>query len=100
MFRADGFDPIIFIIALVEGGIFIALALWTRTKPYTAVLAGLSVFIGFILLAVILNGIAEGSEGALKALFGGVIVKVIILVNLIVPLKDAKALQEAKKQMY
>jgi hypothetical protein len=33
----------------------------------------------------------------LKALFGGIIVRIIILINLIRPLKDAKQLQSAKE---
>lgn len=95
-----GFQPILFAVALVEAGIFIALAFWTKKKPYTAVVTGLIAFIGIILLSVIVNGMVEGSAGVLKALFGGIIVKVIILVNLILPLKDAKALQEATKQRF
>jgi len=95
-----GFQPILFALALVEAGIFIALAFWTKKKPYTAVVTGLIAFIGIILLSVIVNGMVEGSAGVLKALFGGIIVKVIILVNLILPLKDAKALQEAMKQRF
>lgn len=95
-----GFQPILFAVALVEAGIFIALAFWTKKKPYTAVVTGLVAFIGIILLSVIVNGMVEGSAGVLKALFGGIIVKVIILVNLILPLKDAKALQEAMKQRF
>jgi hypothetical protein len=95
-----GFQPILFAVALVEAGIFIALAFWTKKKPYTAVVTGLIAFIGIILLSVIVNGMVEGSAGVLKALFGGIIVKVIILVNLILPLKDAKALQEAMKQRF
>ena len=95
-----GFQPILFAVALVEAGIFIALAFWTKKKPYTAVVTGLIAFIGILLLSVIVNGMVEGSAGVLKALFGGIIVKVIILVNLILPLKDAKALQEAMKQRF
>jgi hypothetical protein len=95
-----GFQPVLFVVALVEAGIFIALAFWTKKKPYTAVVTGLIAFIGIILLSVIGNGMVEGSAGVLKALFGGIIVKVIILVNLILPLKDAKALQEAMKQQF
>lgn len=100
MFRTTGFDPLIFIIALVEGGIFIALAFWTRKKPYSAILTGLAVFIAFIALSVVLNGMVEGGVGVLKALFSGIIVKVIILVNLILPIKDAKELQEARKSNF
>ena len=98
MMRSDaGFDPIIFGIALVEAGIFIALALWTKKKPYTAIVTGLIVFIGFIFLTVVINGMAEGSAGVMKALVSGIIVKVIILVTLIKALSDANALQKAKE---
>jgi hypothetical protein len=92
-----GFDPVIFAIALVEAGIFIALALWTKKKPHTAVVTGLIVFIGFILLTVVLNGMAYGSEGVMKALVSGIIVKIIILVTLIKALSDASALQKARE---
>jgi hypothetical protein len=99
MFTAGGgFSPLIFIIALIEAGIFIALAFWTKKKPYAAVVSGLIAFIGIIILAAVANGITDGATGVFKALFGGIIVKVIILVNLILPLKDAKALQQAKQQ--
>lgn len=101
MFREDlGFQPVLFIIALIEAGIFIGLAFWTKKKPYTAVVSGLIAFIGIILLSVIVNGMADGNTGIFKALFSGIIVKVIILINLIRPLKDAKALQEARKQQF
>ena len=96
----DGFDPLIFGIAVIEAGIFVGLALWTKTKPYTAVLTGLIVFIGFIILSVVVNGMTDGGMGVGKAIFSGIIFKVIILVNLISPLKDAKALQEAKKEQF
>lgn len=95
-----GFQPLLLAIALVEAGIFIGLALWTKKRPYTAVVSGLIAFIGIILFSVIVNGMVDGSAGVLKALFGGIIVKVVILVNLILPLKDAKALQEARKQQF
>lgn len=95
-----GFQPVFLVVALVEAGIFIGLAFWTKKKPYSAVLTGLIAFIAIILLAVITNGMAEGSAGVLKALFGGILVKIIILVNLIRPLKDAKALQDARKQQF
>jgi hypothetical protein len=99
MYRADlGFEPLTFAIALIEAGIFIALALWTRKKPYTAVITGLIVFLGLIALSAVSYGILEGSTGVLKAVFSGIIVKVAILYSLIRPLKEAKALQQAKKE--
>ncbi len=98
MFRSEGsFNLVWFLIAVVEAGIFIGLAFWTKSKPYTAVISGLIYFIGLIILSAFIMAMQEGSLGVLKALFGGIIVKVIIIVNLILPLKDAKALQEAKK---
>ena len=95
-----GFQPLLLLIACIEAGIFIALAFWTKKKPYTAVITGLIAFIAIILLSVVINGMEDGSAGVLKALFSGIVVKVIILVNLILPIKDAKALQEAMKQQY
>ena len=100
MFRTTGFDPVIFAIALVEGGIFIGLAFWTKKKPYTAILTGLIVFIVLIILSVVINGMAEGGVGIIKALFSGIIIRVIILVNLILPIKDAKELQESRKNQF
>jgi hypothetical protein len=99
MMRDDtGFDPIVFGIAVVEAGIFVALALWTKKKPHTSVVTGLIAFIGIIILSVIANGMIDGSEGVMKALVSGIIVKVIILVTLIKALNDAKALQTAKEE--
>ena len=89
-----GFDPTVFAFALVEGGIFVALAFWTKTKPYTAVVTGLIAFCLMILLTVIINGMDDGADGVIKGLFSGILVRVIIIVNLVRPLKDAKELQE------
>lgn len=96
MYRTGlGFDPVIFVIALIEAGIFMGLALWTKKKPYTAVITGLIAFIAVLILSAVFSTMEEGSPGLLKALFSGIIIKVIILVNLIRPLKDAKELQDA-----
>lgn len=101
MMRADtGFDAVVFGIAVVEAGIFVGLALWTKKKPYTAVVTGLIAFIGIIILSVVANGMIDGSEGVMKALVSGIIVKVIILVTLIKALSDAKALQTAKEERF
>jgi hypothetical protein len=39
--------PLIIGIALFEAGLFVALALWTKKKPYTAIIVGLVLFIVF-----------------------------------------------------
>jgi hypothetical protein len=101
MFRAgEGIDPISVGFALIIGGAFIALGFWTRKKPYSAIMVGLVVFIAYLALVVVVNGMVEGGVGVLKALVSGLILKVIILVNLILPIKDAKELQEARKQSF
>lgn len=93
-------EPITLAIALGIAGIFVALAFWTKKKPYTALIAGISAFFLYLLLAVVLNGLAAGAEGAFKALISGFIVKIIIFVNLFRPIKDAKELQKAKEQQF
>src|SRR4029079_15853251 len=48
MFRTYAqFDIVIFIIALVEGGIFVGLAFSTKKKPFTAIVTGFIVFLLF-----------------------------------------------------
>ena len=96
--RQQRFDIYVFSIAVLEAGIFIALALYTRKKPYTAIVLGLCAFILVILASVVIAGLETGAEGVFKALFSGVIIKTLILVALIRPLKDAKQLQELKEE--
>lgn len=79
-------------------GTFIGLALWTKKKPYTAIVSGIIAFILYILLVVVVNGYAEGAAGVFKALFSGIIVKVLIFVALIRPLQDARELQKLKEE--
>jgi hypothetical protein len=43
--RSEGFEVITVGFALLMAGIFIALALWTKKKPYTATIIGIVVFI-------------------------------------------------------
>jgi hypothetical protein len=99
MARSDaGFDAFSFGFGTVMAGIFITLALWTKKKPHTAVVTGLIVYLAYVALVVLVNGLLYGSEGYFKGLVSGIIWKIFILVNLIAPLKDAKALQDAMKE--
>jgi hypothetical protein len=95
-----GFDPVSVGFAVILGGAFIALAMWTKKKPYSAIITGLIVFIGYLLLVIAANILIDGSVGLLKGIFGGIVIKVIILVNLILPIKAAKELQEAKNKRF
>ncbi|RYY55214.1 MAG: hypothetical protein EOO09_11345 [Chitinophagaceae bacterium] len=101
MYRTyEVFDPAITIFAVAVGGLFVGLALWTKKKPYTALISGITAFIAYILLAVVANGMVDGMGGVAAALFSGILVKVLIFINLFRPLKDAKALQQAMKERY
>lgn len=79
----------VLVIALVEAGIFVGLALWTKTKPYTAIITGLIIFVGLWVLAIII----AGAMGAV----GGIVVRIIIIFYLAGALKHAKAWEQAKK---
>jgi len=81
--------PTLIGIAVIESALFVGLALWTRRKPYTAIMVGLIVFIGLWVLAII----GSGFRGAI----GGIIVRVIIISYLISALKPAKDWEEAKR---
>ncbi len=95
-----GFTWYLFMIALAEGGIFVALALWTRKKPYYAVIGGLIAFIGIMLLAVAANALTDGWSGGIQALVGGFIFKTLVLVALFKALGDAKTVQDAQKEIF
>jgi hypothetical protein len=95
-----GFTWYLLLIALVEGGIFVALALWTKKKPYYAVVGGIIAFIGIMLFSVAVNAYADGWGGGIKALVGGFIFKIFILVALFRALSDAKSVQAAQKEVF
>jgi hypothetical protein len=97
----DGYELTIYVIAtiIVEVGIFIALAWWTKKKPYTAIVTGIVFFAGLQLFSAIVLGMAEGATGVFKLLFSGIIVKIIILVTLFRAVGDAKELQQAREEI-
>jgi len=81
--------PLVIGIALLEGGLFVALAFWTKTKPLAAIITGLILF-------VILWGITIALSDA-SAIYKGIIIKVIIIVTLVTAIKPAKAWEDLKK---
>ncbi len=89
---SDSIFPII--VALL----FIGLALWTKNKPYTALVTGIILFTLYRLLGIGAYGIAYGMEGIVKALLSGIIITVIIYYQLFRSLKQAKELQQAKEE--
>ena len=94
MFFSDtGFNWLILIVALVESGVFVGFALWTKRKAYSALTGGLIAFIAFLCFTLIVNTYNDGIVGAMKAIFSGIIIKVAILVTLVRALSNAKQLQ-------
>lgn len=84
-----GFPPLVIAIIALEVGAFTGLALWTRTKPFSAIVTGLILFLLMWAAVIMLNG------G--KAIYSGIIVKVIIISMLVSSLKDARAWENMKK---
>lgn len=86
-----GFPPLAILIIAVEVGIFIGLAFWTKTKPYTAIIVGLIVFILLWILAIVI------ASNAGKPIYSGIIFRIVVISILIGSLKSAKAWEELKK---
>ena len=81
--------PLAIAIVAVEVGIFIALGFWTKTKPFTAIVVGLIVFIGLWIWALSVVGFDQIARG--------ILVRIIIIGVLISALKPAKAWEDLKK---
>jgi hypothetical protein len=93
----DGFDTGVFMIALLEAAAFIMIGIWTKKKPYTAVMTGLIIFVVMLIFSAY-QGLEMGArEGIAKSLVSGALVKLIIFVTLIKAVNDARELQKAQK---
>jgi hypothetical protein len=69
---------------------FIALGLWTKKKPYYAIIGALILYSVFIILNAVID---------ISTLPKGIIFKVIIIVLLIKGINDARDAQQMKKQL-
>jgi hypothetical protein len=81
--------PTVIGVVALESVFFVGLGLWTRRKPYTAIMIGIFVFVGLWALAIISSGF--------KAAIGGIVVRIIIIAYLIKALKPAKDWEEGKR---
>jgi len=78
---------------------FVLLGIWTKYKPYTAIIIGIILFFGYWAFVVAVHVMyGSGEMDVFKAVISGWWIKLIILVNLFRPLKDAKELQKAKEE--
>ena len=78
----------IMIVAIVIAAIFFGLGMWTKSKPYTAILTGLILFIALHILEAVVDP---------ASIVRGIILKVLVIVYLGKSLKDAREAQEMKK---
>ena len=69
--------------------VFVGLGLWTKRKPYTAILTGLIFFCVIQILAMI---------GDPTNIYKGLLVKGVVIVTLISGLKKARALQQLERR--
>ena len=67
----------------------IALAFWTKKKPYYAIIGGLILIAAFILINAIIDP---------GTIFGGIIFKIVVILFLIKALGNAKDAQQMKEQ--
>lgn len=67
------------------GIVFSMLALWTKRKPYTAIITAMVVYIGLNVLSAVLDS---------ATIIQGILVKIVIVSLLIAGLKNAKDVQE------
>ncbi len=72
-------------IYVLFAGVFAALALWTKRKPYTAIITALIIYTALILLAAYIQP---------SSFFQGWLLKAVVYVLLIVGLRNAKDVQE------
>ena len=66
---------------------FISLGLWTKKKPYYAIVGALVLYSGFIALNAVLD---------ITTLYKGILIKIVIIVLLVKGINDAKETQERK----
>jgi hypothetical protein len=79
-----------YLLWIIYIGGFIALGLWTKKKPYFAIIGGLILMGLFILINAIIDP---------KTIISGIIFKIAVIVFLFKGMKDAKAAQEMKEQL-
>jgi hypothetical protein len=85
---ADEAKYIIIGLQLFFAAVFVGLGLWTKYKPFAALLTAMLFFIGIWVLGAILDP---------ASIFQGIIVKIIVIVLLILGIRNAKEAEELRK---
>lgn len=98
-FRNGGIHPVVLLIVAFGVGKFLLLALWTRKKPFHALLLGLITFLSINLFAAMVYTFEEkiGPYAGLRLLADGIVLKIIILLTLVIALSRRKELQQTQR---
>lgn len=83
-------DIAMLISSVILAGIYLGLGLWSRTKPFPAIITGLIVYITIIVISAMIEPMS---------IVSGIIWKVIIISGFIYGYKGAKEGEEIKEQM-
>lgn len=81
-----------FIYVSVLSGIFVALALWSKVKPYLAALSGLCIFIGFVILSISSWVLGYGAEAIPKSFLLNLLFDFYIIILLSTAISKSKQL--------
>jgi hypothetical protein len=84
----DDARNLLIILQVIFAAVFVGLAIWTKYKPFAALLTAMIFFLGIWVLGGILNP---------ASIFSGIILKVILIVLLILGIRNAKEAEELKK---
>lgn len=93
LMQSDQFYWEIIAEGIFVASIFLVLGIYTRKKPYTATIAGIIVFVLWWAYLIVMNVVFEGGE-PIKAIFGGIIFKILLIVVLARNLNAARELQQ------
>jgi hypothetical protein len=85
----DGFTALTMTIILIEVGLFVALAFWSKKKPFTAIIAGIILIFLYWALSVYVDP---------ANIFKGILVRIIMISYLVRATSDAKRWEALKKE--
>ena len=78
---------------------FVALALWTKRKPYTPLQVGVVIYLIYILVNAIPFVYSNGMNGLLKGLYSGCLYKIVTVILIAKAAPKAKAMQTLNERI-
>lgn len=78
------------VVNIILGGIYLALASWSKTKPFAAIVSGLSLYVLVIIISAIVSPVSLAS---------GFIVKIIFIIYFVKGIKSALEAETLKKEL-